>query len=60
MIQVDPFEEQFYLNYIKSLLKTGQRNKAHQIANKAIQYIEVELGIPIQSEIESLLTIKSK
>lgn len=59
MIQVEPYEEQFYINYIKHLIKYGYRARAQQIAKKAIHYLEDELGIPIQKDIEYLLTEKS-
>ncbi|MBO8173431.1 MAG: hypothetical protein H0Z33_16305 [Bacillaceae bacterium] len=55
LIQIEPYEEQYYFLFIEHLVSSGYQGKAQKVGNKAVQFMEDELGIPIREEIESLL-----
>jgi LuxR family maltose regulon positive regulatory protein len=50
----DPYQEQVYEAYIEKLLEAGFLLQAKRMAGKYEQFVEKELGIPVQTNLQKL------
>ncbi len=56
ILEVDPYQEYMYIEYIERLLQAKLISTAKKVSKRSKKYIEQELGIPIQEKIAGVFT----
>ncbi|MFK2825746.1 tetratricopeptide repeat protein [Bacillus sp. B190/17] len=56
ILNKDPYQEHIYFEYIERLLQQNFSLQANNLANKMINYMEKEMGIDVQEDLQQLFT----
>ncbi|RBP95842.1 LuxR family maltose regulon positive regulatory protein [Cytobacillus firmus] len=56
ILNLDPYQEQIYIDFIKKLLESNFLLQAKKVASRNIKFVENELGIDVRSKLNSIFS----